>query len=474
MIFAFHRRVTSLIASSVLVLFLLSNFLFFPRWQYSVHAFSVKEEREVGEKLLSIVRKEFRLLDDPDITQYINRLGKEILAVAGPQYFDYHFFVVKNKEFNAFAAPSGLLFFHSGLIETMTSEGELLSVIAHECAHVTSRHIAERIQKNTKLTIGTAALLLAGIAMGGGALSEALITGSLAANASMNLSFSRKAEEEADRLAFTWMQSKKRDPAEMESMLRKMRKISQYRRGKLPPYLLTHPEPARRLGYVQDLIQIYGEEDYIQRDTFEFLRFKHRVLTLSKDPMTLMPRYQNRISKAGGDIMAHYGLSHIYLRNAEFTKAMDSLRTVMNAYPDKTILTTDMGIILFQAGRYKDALKRFEKAHGADPACLYTSYYLARTLEQLGEHKKALSLYKELLTELPEYSPIYYRIGSIKAQEDKKAEGFYYLGIHFFHEGDHKTARYHLKHAIEKLPADSELKKKARETLERIKRIEKS
>lgn len=76
--------------------------------------FSIGEERDIGEQLLLAIRGEFELLDDPDIVQYINRLGQQVLDIAGPQYFDYHFFVVKNDQFNAFAAPSGLIFLIPG------------------------------------------------------------------------------------------------------------------------------------------------------------------------------------------------------------------------------------------------------------------------------------------------------------------------------------------------------------------------
>ena len=83
------------------------------------HAFSIGEERMVGEKLLYTIRTQFRILDDPDIAQYINDLGQDVLDVVGPQYFEYHFFVVKSDQFNAFAAPSGLIFFYTGLIKKM-------------------------------------------------------------------------------------------------------------------------------------------------------------------------------------------------------------------------------------------------------------------------------------------------------------------------------------------------------------------
>ncbi|MBU1139484.1 MAG: M48 family metalloprotease, partial [Proteobacteria bacterium] len=92
-------------------------------------ALTVGEERELGEQLLFQIRLAFPLLDDPDIFQYINELGQEVLTVAGVQYFDYHFYIVNSTQFNAFAAPSGLVFFYSGLIEQMKQEDELVAVL---------------------------------------------------------------------------------------------------------------------------------------------------------------------------------------------------------------------------------------------------------------------------------------------------------------------------------------------------------
>ena len=95
--------------------------LIIPHHSYA-SPFSVGQERDVGEKMRSLIRKQFELIDEPDTVQYINTLGQKVLKIAGPQYFNYQFFVVNNKEFNAFAAPSGLIFIHTGLVSTMKNE----------------------------------------------------------------------------------------------------------------------------------------------------------------------------------------------------------------------------------------------------------------------------------------------------------------------------------------------------------------
>ncbi|MDD5759959.1 MAG: M48 family metalloprotease [Desulfobulbaceae bacterium] len=465
------KQTPNAIISFILILCL----LLLPLGQSNAIAFSVGEEKEVGEKLLSMVRKSFQVLDDPDISQYVNDLGQRILKVAGPQYFEYHFFVINNNEFNAFAAPSGLIFIHSGLIEAMDTEGELISVMAHECGHVTSRHISDRIKKGSKTSLASAALIIAGIAMGGGAISQALITGSMAANATMNLKFSREDEEEADRLSYKWMQGMNTDPADMTAMLQKMYRVSVYRSSNIPPYLLTHPEPKQRLGYVQDLmLNTPPTKAYQVTDNFSFLRLKYRILALTKDPATLRPQLLRKASQGNEqpNIMAQYGLALISAAGADYAKAEALMQTVMQAYPQQNILKTDLAVILTQSGRQKEALALLNAAHATDPKCAYTTYTLAQNLEQSGNLKKALLLFKDLLSVIPDHAMLHHTIGNLETREGRKGVGHYYLGRYFWLEGDAKNATYHLEEALKDRTAEPAILTNAKTLLDDIERIE--
>ncbi len=457
---------------AVLFFFMGAELPVLPQWGPSTAAaFSVGEEREVGEKLLALVRTQFKLIDDPDVSQYINHLGQEILKAAGPQYFDYHFFVIDNKEFNAFAAPSGLVFVHSGLIEAMSNEDELVGVMAHEIGHVTSRHIADQMAKGSKVGIGTAALILAGILTGGGALSQGLMAGGMAAGASMNLKFSREDEEQADRLAVRFMKKEGRDPHAMVSMLHKMRNLERYRPS-IPPYLLTHPEPDLRLQYVQDLL-LHDKGPYPPRDDFDFQRIRYRIISRTQEPMSLLPLLQKEAAIGKEGSMAYYGLAQLYEATANFDKAEEALRKVMAAHPDRPILIADLGVLRFEAGRYGEALDLFRKAHAAMPDSAYASFHLANTLMQLGQLDEAGRIYERLLPELPDYSRLSYQLSRLRAAQGRPDEGYYYLGLYHWQEGEAEPAKQYLNQAVARLPAGNELRKQAQDLLKKIDRLSK-
>lgn len=472
-----HNTIFRRLTASIICAFFLFGNLPLGRFSPpSAQAFSVGEEREVGEKLLSIIRKEFTLLDDPDLTEYVTNLGQQTLRLAGPQFFDYHFFIIDNKEFNAFAAPSGLVFFHSGLIDLCDTEGELVSVLSHEIGHAASRHIADRIDKSGKLNAATTALMLAGLLAGQGALSQAIVTGSMAGGLTANLKFSREDEEEADRLSYKWMQEEGRDPAEMVNMLKKMRRVSRYHRKQVPTYLLTHPEPENRIGYIEDLI-LQDQHKKIQiQDEFAYQRFKYRVQALTRDTQSILPILKNKAEEPGAlqnDPMVFFGLSQAYLANRDYQKAEEALQKVISRYPDKHILKTDLGRIKFEAGESKKALELFQEINKLSPDEAYNTYYLAKTLQQTGELAQAVRIYENLTGRLPTYAKLYLEIGKIRAALGNNALGHYNLALYQYYEGSSRSARYHIAEALKGLSEKDPLFSKIQDLQKKIVRIDK-
>lgn len=441
---------------------------------------SIGEERLIGQKILYSVRRDLRILDDPDISQYINRLGKQVLEVVGPQYFDYRFFVVQSDQFNAFAAPAGLVFFYSGLIEAVHREDELLSVLAHEIGHVTSRHLAQRLDKGGKVGAASLLLGLAGIALGVPGLSQGIFAGSLAAGQTINLHYSREDEEQADRLAFGWMEKLGRDPEAMRTMLQTMRRITRYRMGDVPQYLLTHPNPEARLGYVESLLELEKQKQpapvWQKTDNFAFLRFRYRVLVQSMD-LDRLQQYCTITLDRDTDIdtqrMARFGLALIAAENRRFDQALQELAIVQGQYPDREILKVDQALILQMAGRLREAKPLLEESLRRNPTDLYTLFQLGRVEAGSGNPARAELLLKQVAQAMPEYPQVYFELGQLEANRGAEGNSLFYLGKYYLYRGQEDLAVQNLKRAGRDAGLPESIREEARQILAELERIKK-
>ncbi|MCL1980874.1 MAG: M48 family metalloprotease [Proteobacteria bacterium] len=446
-----------------------------------VQALTIGEERKIGEQLLFTVRRQFPVLDDPDISQYINELGKRVLTTIGPQPFNYRFFVVQSGQFNAFAAPAGLVFFYTGLIEAMYNEDQLVSVLAHEIGHVVSRHIAQRLDKGTKVSALALIAGIAGVALGVPGLSQGLLTGSLAAGQAANLQYSREDEEQADRLSFGWMQQMGRDPSAMEGMLKSMRRVTRYSMGsEVPQYLLTHPNPEARLGYVQSLLEMMRQkgvpQPQHQTDNFDFLRFKYRVLVQSMD-LDKLRTYCATAATTGTDkeqqTMARYGLALIAGEDRNYPEALRQLAFVQEQYPQREVLEIDKAVLLVGSGNYDEARNILEQSFKRNPSDVYGAYQLGKIELMSGNNPRAEQMLQRVALTMPEYPQVYYDLGELAANRGKEGVSGFYLGKYNLYRGKVKVARQYLLRVSKDTNVPDKIRSEAKAILEKLKELEK-
>jgi len=468
----------NLTQKSIAILVVISLIIVFPL--RVSNAFTIGEERELGEKLLYAVRATFPIVGDPDIHQYINELGSEVLAVSGVQFFDYRFYVVKSDQFNAFAAPSGLIFFYTKLIESMNSEDELVSVLAHEIGHVVKRHLASRMQKGKIINFATMGLALASIAFGGGgAAAQALLTGSLAAGQSAQLHFSREDEIEADLVAYKWMNDLHRDPYAQKEMLRTMRKITRYRMGQMPQYLLTHPNPEARLEYVEGLLaadRMIPLKKFDEKE-FSFLRFKYRLMSMVKESNGARAYFVSEMSDSRSSdfevTMARYGLSQLDRKENNLDRALNQLDKVIESLPEKNILNVDRAVILAEQGDLDQAEILLKKSVKNDPFNMFATYHLAQVMNRRGNSDRALQLFFDVTYDMPEFSQVYFEIGKILSEKGKNTESRFYLGKYNLYEGKLKLASSNFEQVVKNTNVDQKMKEESEKMLELVERLKK-
>ena len=205
---------------------------------------TVPEEKQLGVQFEREARQHYRFVNDPIVVGYVSKIGNDVLRVAGPQPFEFHFYVVDQPEINAFAGPAGSIYVHTGTILKARNVSELAGVIAHEVGHVVRRHIAQNYGKQRAASVGQEALVAAaGIVGGGGAAAGANMLGGLGAMAVVN-SFGRQAEREADDFAVGVLPQAGYDPNGLPSFFETLMAQGG---SQMPEFLSSHPATAERL-----------------------------------------------------------------------------------------------------------------------------------------------------------------------------------------------------------------------------------
>jgi len=295
---------------------------------------SPADERKLGESVMREVVRDPTYLADPDTTEYLNRLGYQLVSASAARHMDFNFFALRDPSINAFALPGGFIGVHSGLILTAQTESELAAVIAHEIGHVEQRHIARMLAKqreSTAIAIGT--LLLALLAArsnssSAGDLTQAAILGGQAAALQKQLNFSRENEREADRVGFQTLQSAGFDASGMATFFGRMQQSTRIYESAAPAYLRTHPLTSDRIADIQ--ARLRGARTRQHPDSLDFLLVRARLRVLQdvsvqglRDARDLFSgQLANRATASDG--ASYYGLALANLKLGENAVALEN------------------------------------------------------------------------------------------------------------------------------------------------------
>src|SRR5438552_8313983 len=234
-----------------------------------------KKVRE-GRMLAAEVDKDAKFIDDPIITEYVNRVGQNIVLHSDAKV-PFTIKVIDSDEVNAFALPGGFFYVNKGLLLAADNEAELAGVMAHEIAHVCARHYMENERKLELLNYG----MLAGILLGGPILGNVLYNGGGFFEGMAMLKFTRGAEAEADRLGVQYMWAAGYDPTAMATMFEKLEAKNKKKPGTLAKMFMDHPAPAERRQASLALAARFPEREEYIISSSEFQRVKNHLLRLS-------------------------------------------------------------------------------------------------------------------------------------------------------------------------------------------------
>jgi predicted Zn-dependent protease len=239
-----------------------------------VNFYSLEHEIALGKGLAQEVERTSKMIDDPVVTEYVNRVGQNLVRNSDAQV-PFTIKVIDSDEVNAFALPGGFFYVNSGLILRAQEESELAGVMAHEISHVTARHGTKQATKGEIMQLATIPLILLGPGgWAGYGIYEAL---QLAIPLSY-LKFSRDAEREADFLGIQYMYKAGYDPNSYVTFFERIQADEKRRPGTIPKLFSTHPPTPERIADAQkEIARILPEKDEYIVTTSEFDQVKARL-----------------------------------------------------------------------------------------------------------------------------------------------------------------------------------------------------
>ena len=306
------------------------------------------DERRYGEMIMRQIRPDADYSNDLPLYDFLNQMERRLLQAAkklqlgganeqGSGAYNFEVFAVKDSSINAFALPGGFIGFHTGLIVTADTDSEVASVMGHETGHVLQRHLARQMdQQATNTMIALAGMVLGALAMSRNPSAGAgLMQGGQAAAISNQLSYSRDAEREADRIGFQILDASGYDVNGAPGFFQRLQKATGIMdKGGPPSYVRTHPLTTDRIADMQDRARTVPPRTVPTAIEFYFIKARARMeqAGTSSGMYDLKNTFESfsKQAQVGRQMEGFYGLALIAQRQGKIDQAETYLAQARN------------------------------------------------------------------------------------------------------------------------------------------------
>lgn len=397
---------------------------------------SLSSEYRLGRNWARILRGRAPLLQDPITFHYLDELLWDLAPHSQLTDRRLELIVLDNPTFNAFAVPGGIIGVHAGLITAAGSEDELISVLAHELAHLSQRHYAQRIEeerRNRPLVLAgvLASILIAAADPQGGA---AALSGTIGAQAQAQLSFSRRNEEEADRIGMQTLVAANRDPKAMPMMFSRLQRSYRFYGQRPPEFLLSHPVTEARIADSMnraEALPTVGPRPYTP--DFDLIRTRMEV-HLSNQPGEILQRFLAD-SRENNQAKAHYGTLLAGIRTGELTLAREALAKLPANWQQHIYVRLSGIELLLAEHNYNEAQQQSTQLMELYPGSLPVMKLHARVMHETGKPELAIPVYRQVLQDYPTDVDSWYQLaeaegltGNITGVHEARIEYFLLTG----------------------------------------------
>jgi predicted Zn-dependent protease len=355
------------------------------------------QQAQYGAMTLSQLRHYGYVLDDPLIEGWLQGVGHRLGASSDKSAQSFTFFMLKDRQINAFATLGGYIGTNAGLVLAADREDQVASVLSHEIAHVTQDHVLRGVERAERDSVPILLAMLGAIALAqsssnsGGDATMAALAAAQGLMAQRMIDYTRANESEADRVGIQTLARSGYDPTAMAEFFTNLQAVVRVNRGgereQTPDYLQTHPITITRIGEAKErAAQIAGRSSFKASSTgtasdnpmlpaglrmpqaslagassgqFGWARERLRVLS-ANTPAEAIREYERMRDKAPLDAAQRYGLALARLHAGQATAAAGELATLQQQHPDDTWLALALGEAEAGSGKHDAADRRFE------------------------------------------------------------------------------------------------------------------
>jgi len=341
-------------------------------------------EKKIGDETVAMLWSSGEIIKDIELQNYLKKIGKELLFIGNLNNKNYDFYLIENKDVNAFASWNGIIGVNSGLLLFTENESELAAILAHEISHVSNEHLSRFLEKNSHQDLLLFGGVLASILINRTDASQAILSGTIANNLQNQINYTREHEWEADRTASKLILNSKYNPNGLGTFFKKLIK-----RNDSKEFLSTHPLSINRVS--DNLAQYRNHRrNYMDSSSYLLLRAKlHYDL------------YKETIESSNPKVVK-YSEAYKFFQEKSYSEAKKNIDQLLN------ISTSPHAFIL--AGRIYsmigsiEFIDYFDKAHklGFEEE---SNYYLAESFLMKKEFEKALETLK-IFSRVNDVSPL--------------------------------------------------------------------
>jgi len=383
---------------------------------------SAKEEQAIARAILREVAVSPEIIQDIEVIDYLKNLGNRLVAYSPNKTQQFNFFVVNESSINAFAMLGGVIGVHTGLILASNSESEVASVLGHEIAHVTQRHLPRMIaqQKNDtiKSVLGIALALL--VARANPQLSAGTMTAASAMGVQKQLDFTRENEKEADRVGFQILTDAGFDGRAMVSFFGTLQKGSRFSEGAAPSFLRTHPITTERISDMSNRVK---DTRYRQiPDNPDFVYNKSKLRATNGTPQSAVAEFEGSIKdkRYMNEAAERYGLAIAYMRKNDFIKARQEVEWLKTNAKKDALIETLACKLEVATNQPTQALNLYLKALNIYPNYRALIYGLAEHYLMTNEPEKTIRLINDKLNIYPDDSYFFELLSKAYSKQGKE------------------------------------------------------